>query len=895
MAPEGTAPPPLVGREIERAAISHLMDAAAAGHAGPLFIAGPEGSGKSCLLDVARREAEARGWTLLWSCGSAGDHAPYRLWHHAFAGARSPKAPAAPAPRDEVRRRGIDSRPLYALVPSGDDGEDEGPRLSSTGPSSPSSWPEGAVHPATTDRLSVADATVTFLDRFEALTGGRPAAILFDDLQHADSASIAVLRLMARNLRGRPVAIVAALTPDEGPPEEGTPSLLAVLRDLGREAGATLAMLSPLRDSDLRVLAQRWLGAPLGREHEPWSPPFDGTDGRPYILEALVQFAVREGLVDRQGERFVPRGSDRRTPTLRALVHRSLALVEVPALDVLRAAAILGSPFDGRGLEALTGKDEPRLEELRQGLEASGFLVRAPDGSHGAFAHPIIGEVVLDEMSSDTGRALHARAATWVAEHLPFSAEAVAHHWYAAGDRENAPEWLQEAWEAADTRGDGDAMVRLARCGHEMALRADRAPEDEALWLHREALGYARTGDLRRAIRTADHAARLAPPGLARARILCTIASVQADRGQPGKAEEALDRAAEEPVPPSEVDLTGGLVGSTRLHCWGRVQAYERIRREGPELLARFAATGAPRDVIRAQRNLAFAQMSLAEFEEARRTLREATELARKYDLPLSRRALLSDLGGLAFFTGDLVTAEKLLVESVEVARRSGSVGALIASVGNLGETLLVQGDFDAAELNFREALVLARKGGMHHIQIIFLPMLALAQIESGDPGGARTSLDAVLVDPALGSRQDTERFVHALNALLLLGEGHIADAVAESDRAGTSLGGQFGPFCARVTARVRSSQGNHAEAERLLQEVARLGRESGRALEVAATTEALGRLYAALRRTDEARSAFEEAERRYAACGAAPRASRLAARRRGLEAPGDAAVAPHK
>ena len=59
--PSPTATRPIRGRENERRALLHLVEAAEAGHSGVLLVDGEPGSGKSLLLDEAARTAAAHG------------------------------------------------------------------------------------------------------------------------------------------------------------------------------------------------------------------------------------------------------------------------------------------------------------------------------------------------------------------------------------------------------------------------------------------------------------------------------------------------------------------------------------------------------------------------------------------------------------------------------------------------------------------------------------------------------------------------------------------------------------------------------------------------------------------------------------------------------------------
>jgi hypothetical protein len=172
--PAATPPEPsLVGRAAEQEAIRQALDAT--DRQALLLFTGDPGIGKSRLLDHAAAEVLARGGVVFRGRAFEAEMIrPYGAWIDA-----------------------LRSRPL--------DGAEEaelGPLLPELG---------GAAEAG--DRVRLFDAVVRHLARLAAEVG--PVAVLLDDLQWLDEASLALLHFVVRALDRRRVLLVSAARPAE--------------------------------------------------------------------------------------------------------------------------------------------------------------------------------------------------------------------------------------------------------------------------------------------------------------------------------------------------------------------------------------------------------------------------------------------------------------------------------------------------------------------------------------------------------------------------------------------------------------------------------------------------------------------------------------------------------
>lgn len=194
----------LVGRQEETGRLAGLTAAARAGRGGALVLTGEPGTGKSALLDHARRTAD--GMRLVRACGSRFEKdLPFAALHQLCLPMLGHLSELPAQQRDALR--------------------------SAFGPA-PGAPDVSRVGPAALDLLSRA-------------ARAQPLLCLIDDAHWLDSASSHVLAFLARRIAGEPVAMVFAARPAgaAGEPTEATGL-----------AGLPGLSLSGLSDTDARML-----------------------------------------------------------------------------------------------------------------------------------------------------------------------------------------------------------------------------------------------------------------------------------------------------------------------------------------------------------------------------------------------------------------------------------------------------------------------------------------------------------------------------------------------------------------------------------------------------------------------------------------------------------------
>jgi DNA-binding CsgD family transcriptional regulator len=240
----------------------------------------------------------------------------------------------------------------------------------------------------------------------EALQAGAGLALLVDDAQWADRASMAALQYAARRLRDDPVLLILAYRhhgDDALEFQTVSPGLSKSWRQIfDGEQGLHLALDGLPPEDLLRLAAAN--GYPglspegAGRLHE-------STGGNPgHVLELLGLMPMRS-IVTGSGPLPAPRG-------LAHTIAARLASCSRQTRDLVAAAAVLGQRFSVAALREVTGLEtmaEPLAEAIDAGLLAE---VHGTGGRELAFTQALTREVIYTDLGRAVRVQLHQRCAT---------------------------------------------------------------------------------------------------------------------------------------------------------------------------------------------------------------------------------------------------------------------------------------------------------------------------------------------------------------------------------------------------------------------------------------------------------------------------------------------------
>jgi predicted ATPase len=420
---------PLVGREHELHILRQLLIATeefrhhratgpkkAAGivtlesqHPQGMALMGEAGIGKTRLAEETAREAQRRGWSVVWSYVYAQESGiPYCLWTDAL---RRIIIQGLWQEQDLAQHLHI-SEPLEALLPEMRDlfvheGQDEVVERAREresgheGPdqSGPYQYPE---------QLRLWEAVYELLTTISART---PLLIVLDDVQWTDASSCELLGYLARRLHGHSIVLLMTCRENELTPRHPLRSLLAHLQ---REHAIEALHVQPLTDDQVSALVA-YLPPTTVQQIQTHAA------GNPFFAEELAHsFNTTEAaLLSARGETLRSR-----TPalpgTITVALNQRLNKLSGACQQLLGKAAVLGGSFGFHLIAAMEGNDavaagtdEDVLLDLLDEALQSGVLTEEGSGMRITyhFWHPLLASHLYNQLSAARRARLHRRAA----------------------------------------------------------------------------------------------------------------------------------------------------------------------------------------------------------------------------------------------------------------------------------------------------------------------------------------------------------------------------------------------------------------------------------------------------------------------------------------------------
>jgi DNA-binding CsgD family transcriptional regulator len=465
--PRAATHTPLIERASELEALADTVGRLTAGTGAVVVLEAPAGLGKTALLDHAAALANGAGCLVRRA-------APGPLERHfPFGVVRS----LLEAPLRDAAGKG-QAQPLDGALASA------GELLLS-----------GTV-PAGDATTAVAHSVLWLCS---AMADLRPLALLVDDAQWSDRASLEVLAYMARRIEDLPLLIAIAARADD---PDGPSDLLSLL---GGARSATVLHPQPLTPRGAAKLIRRV--APDTRLAV-CRDCHRAAGGNPWLLGELGRQIAAHG-----AEAVVEPG--RPTPPLTALAHDAVRqrMAQLTPRDraVVAALAVIGDGALPHVVAAVAGVPVSELGPARDALVAAGLLAAGGE----RFAHELIAVAIAEGLARAERERLHREAARALMSDRA-DADLVASHLLKCGPQSDpdVSELLQRAATAA------------AKCG---------APDTAAAYLER--------------------ALQERAPGDDRGRMLAQLATVAFDAGLPDSRQRLLEALQEARDRASRVDV----------------------------------------------------------------------------------------------------------------------------------------------------------------------------------------------------------------------------------------------------------------------------------------------------------------------------------------------------
>ncbi|HEY1918024.1 MAG TPA: AAA family ATPase [Streptosporangiaceae bacterium] len=480
-----------------------------------------------------------------------------------------------------------------------------------------------------------------------------PTVIALDDLQWADSDSVALVSFLCRRLDGLPVAVVATL-------RSYPPAAHDVARRLSCAGHATLAELAPLSCTAAERVVADCLQWPADEQTIKQAVALCG--GNPLLLEQV------SALIDR-GDELTSPDLTRALPNPEPLLLTRFAALPAEVVACAKAASIFGARFRPSLTASVAQIPEQDVERALEALARSGLVREA--GDHMAeFTHPLFSQLLYEDLGAALRAALHRRACRVLLEGgLDREAAQHAMRGHLAGDAEAIAVLERVGLEALRQGAAGSAAEHLRAA---VALAGQRASRTALIGLSEALLAG---GRYREAIDCCERvAARPASSPGELAETLAIHAKSLAQAGRLAEACECLERTVEAAA---DVNLPLAIDAQTE-------HGYYRWWMSGPAaalpLLSRARELAAP--VLGSARSRATAVWGFVALQGGDPTGFAATATAGRSVLAASRTRLsdfTASWGALASYTSSAVLlehlpeAEQAYKAALDTAEKSGA------------------------------------------------------------------------------------------------------------------------------------------------------------------------------------------------------------------------------
>jgi class 3 adenylate cyclase/tetratricopeptide (TPR) repeat protein len=571
--------------------------------------------------------------------------------------------------------------------------------------------------PASASRDDLFAAWRTF---FERIAADGTVAMVFEDLQWADSGTLDFLDHLVDWSRGSPILIVTLARPE----------LLEQRSDWGAGMRNFVAIgLEPLAEPAMRELLA---GLVPGLPAEAVRAIVARAEGIPLYAVETVRMLVADGKLVADEGAYRPVGdlSNLAVPdTLHALVAARLDALEREDRALMQDASVLGQSFAMAALAAVSGKTPDDLEPRLRALVRREILIldvdsRSPERGQYAFVQALLRDVAYSTLAKKDRKQRHLAAARYF--------ESVGGDQLAGA---LASQYL-DAYRNAAEGAEGDTLSAQARIALQAA--AQRAVS---------------LGSLTQAVTFFDQARELTADPADRAALLVEAGEVAVESGQTDLAEDRLRAAIDyyrANGASSQVAKATAVLGRALLAAFQRETAATLMQEASGELIdARTVPTDPGQVELLAQ--LARAFFLIDRNAEAIPVADRALEAAERMDLVPIVADVLITRGGALMGSGRPYEGVTEMRGGIELAETHGLAQIALRGRLNLGVNQI---DTDPASARDIAAagLVAARRLGRQVLVRTLVNNAAAAAQDLGDWDWALEQVDESLesiTDPA--------------------------------------------------------------------------------------------------------------------------------------------------
>ena len=546
---------------------------------------------------------------------------------------------------------------------------------------------------------------------FERMAEQGPVALLFEDLQWADSALVEFVGHLLEWSRNRPIFVLCLARPE----------LQSRHPEFGQGSHQTTLSLAPLSEHAMTELLDGFVpGLPADLRDRILAR----SEGVPLYAVETVRMLLDRGLLSEDEGVYRPTGevAELDVPeTLHGLIAARLDGLSAEERRLLQDGSVLGKTFTKESLAELSGLSEADLDPLLAGLVRKEVLgvqadPRSPERGQYGFLQDLVRRVAYETLARRDRKARHLGAAAQLER--SFGAveqevvEVVAAHYLAAYEAQpNADDALEikararELLARAAERAGSLGALGQARRSYEQAAELADEPVERALLLElasRKALSNAEFEAAERALRAALELLEQTGEPRAAARVSGRLGNleVQTGRGERGmrRMEEAF-AAVSADEPDADMAYLAGRLGRS-LALAGEL---ERAAEANELALGVAQALRLPETLVRALGTKAYLARAAGRPEEELALTRHALRYALENDLAEQSANQYANLSDSCFGGDRYGEALEALGEAVALARRSGERAAEVFALSETTYALTMTGRWDEAVAIFDE------------------------------------------------------------------------------------------------------------------------------------------------------------------------------------------------
>ena len=386
-----TALSPFVGREAEMARLATALDDARTGHRASLVaVIGDAGVGKSRLIKEFAIRASEGGRVVRGRCLPYGDGITF--WPIAEIVREAADVNAEDSP-DAARAK------VAELVGRANPDREEVDRIVDRVAAS----------------LSLSDTSFPVAELFwgirrllEGLATGGPLVAIVDDIHSAETTFLDLLDHLLEAVADAPILLLCSARHE----------LLDKHAEWSEAHTEQQVILQPLSEGAAGDMIERLLGE-AGLDPSIRARVVGAAEGNPLFVEQMVSMLVDQGILRREGERWIAAGGAESVivpPTIHALLAARLDNLQATERDVVEPASVVGLFFAQAAVEELVSEPLRTVVPTQLSTLSRKQFVR-PEEAEGEpafrFGHQLIRDTAYGSLLKRERAALHERFVTW--------------------------------------------------------------------------------------------------------------------------------------------------------------------------------------------------------------------------------------------------------------------------------------------------------------------------------------------------------------------------------------------------------------------------------------------------------------------------------------------------